>query len=304
MCCSRYKVSVIITTFRRDAKLLERAINSVLNQSYKNYELIVVNDNGLKSEYTEKVNKVIDEIVTDKEIKLIHNDINIGAPASRNRGVKESKGDFIAFLDDDDEWMPKKLELQISKFKTQKKYEKKLGLVSCWHYYIKEINEKNHIIRIKKPKIGYKDVQKVLLRKNIIGSTSFSLIKKKCIEEVGGFDEELPAKQDYDLWLKISEKYAFDFVNTPLCKYYAHNDYRITTDNSKKLKAEILFLNKHYNLINSDRKAYSIKNRLIGVYYYKKKMHNEAREHFIKSVRRNPFELKSYFYLFKLAINR
>ena len=93
---------------------------------------------------------------------------------------------------------------------------------------------------------------------------------------IGGLDEELPAKQDYDLWLKISEKYAFDFVNTPLCKYYTHNDYRITTDNSKKLKAEILFLNKHYNLINSDRKAYTIKNRLIGVYYYKKKMHNEG----------------------------
>ncbi len=100
------KVSVIIPTYNRP-HLVSRAIRSVLEQSYQDFEVIVVDD-GL-----DKRSKDVIEGIGDGRVRYIENVKSEGAPASRNRGAKESRGDYLAFLDDDDEWSPHKLELQI-----------------------------------------------------------------------------------------------------------------------------------------------------------------------------------------------
>src|SRR5690625_1966047 len=112
-----YLISCIITTFNRDEKILVRSLKSVLNQTYKNIEIILVDDNGSNSEYSQHVDNVISDLNIKDKLQLIRHKENLGEQVARNNGIKNANGDFIAFLDDDDEWLPNKLELQMQKFK-------------------------------------------------------------------------------------------------------------------------------------------------------------------------------------------
>src|SRR5699024_5208343 len=189
-------ISCIITTFNRDEKILTRSLKSVLNQTYKNIEIIVVDDNGSKSEYSRHVDNVISNLNSQNNIQLIRHKNNFGAQVARNNGIKNANGDFIAFLDDDDEWQPNKLELQIQKFRNSN--VDNLGLVYCGRYNIRNVSKYKTEKVIEDIKSPYGDVIKKLIRKNFIGSTSFPLIKKEVFDEVGYFDENLVAKQDYE----------------------------------------------------------------------------------------------------------
>ena len=115
-------VSVIITTYKR-SEFLTRAINSVLKQTYKNFEVIIVDDNNKNDEYSKFTQTLLETYINRNEIKIIQHDENKGISAARNTGIKEANGEYIAFLDDDDEFLPKKIELQINLFKESKK---------CW----------------------------------------------------------------------------------------------------------------------------------------------------------------------------
>ncbi|WP_298472006.1 glycosyltransferase [uncultured Psychrobacillus sp.] len=279
-------ISAIITTYKRDKKYLKRAILSVLNQTYTNFELIIVDDNG-QNEFQYIVEETIKEINPNVHIKVIKHEQNMGAQVARNNGIRSANGKFIAFLDDDDEWIENKLDLQLKKFNTNNK----LGLVYCW-YNICKNNEKTK--KIRKPSKNLRKGIRDLLRTNFIGSTSFPLIKKECFDKVGLFDETLKAKQDYDMWLRICKEYQIDFVEVPLCNYYIHSDERITSNVQNKLESEEIFLKKHINDINKDKKALSFKYRLIGSYYLKLKNIHAGRRCILKSILIYPFSYKTY----------
>lgn len=287
-------ISVIITTFKRDARYLKRSILSVLNQTFTDYELIIVDDNGENTKYSEIVEKTVQELGVSNYIKLIKNPKNLGPQKSRNIGIENSLGKFIAFLDDDDEWLERKLELQYEKFKNTE--DDKLGLVYCWYNILTEDNNNQIKKKVMKPSIKHSGISRELLRNNFIGSTSFPLIKKECFIKVGMFDEQLPAKQDYDMWIRICNYYSIDYVAEPLCNYYSHRNERITTNIQKKLDAEKRFLKKHYSLIKKDRKALAIKNFLIGRYYLKLNNFINSRQYFWKSIILYPFKFKTYIF--------
>ena len=112
--CGKYTqglVSVIIPTYKRADKLL-RAINSVCNQTYENLEILVVNDNENDDQYTKEL-LVLFENITDPRVRLVFQERHINGAAARNAGIKKAKGEFIAFLDDDDIWMENKVQRQI-----------------------------------------------------------------------------------------------------------------------------------------------------------------------------------------------
>lgn len=229
-------VSVIIPTYKRPYNMIERAIKSVLNQTYKDLELIIVDDSPNSFEERKVIESSI-KLIGDERIRYIKHNKNLGGCAARNTGIKASRGEFIAFLDDDDEWLPKKLEYQLKEL-----HEENLDMVYC--YWIMCTLKKNKIVeRVRQLKeIPNKTVYESLLYRNYIGSTSFVLIKKSCIDNVGIFNEKLKSCQDWDMWIRISKKFRVGYVKEPLVKYYIHELERITTNNKNQIDGHLSIL--------------------------------------------------------------
>ena len=211
-------VSVIIPTYNRSI-ILNRAISSVLSQSYNNIEIIVVDDAS-----KDDTNKMLN-LHDDPRLKYISHRINKGASAARNRGIKESKGDLVAFLDDDDEWFPKKLEKQVSLILNS---PSDVGLIYCWmDYYNAEGGINSY-----KPKLKGRVFREVLDYQRIGGCPTL-LVKKSVIENVGGFDESLKRGNDGDFIRRVCRKYKVDYVPETLVKVYVnHGEKRISDNNS------------------------------------------------------------------------
>lgn len=193
------KVSVIIPTYNRDA-MLKEAVDSVLAQDYRDFELIVVDDGSTDS--------------TPKILTTYHNDVtvirrnNLGVSSARNAGIKAASGQFIAFLDSDDLWMPQKLSKQIDFFNANP------GALIC---QTEEIWIRNSV-RVN-PKKRHKKVSGMIFNPSLelcLVSPSAVMIKRSLFETVGLFDESLPACEDYDLWLRISCRYPIHLIDTPL----------------------------------------------------------------------------------------
>jgi glycosyltransferase involved in cell wall biosynthesis len=284
-------ISVIIPTYNR-AHLLPRSIESVLNQTYKDFELIIVDD-GSNDNTDEVVNKYIKK---DNRIKYIKFEKNKGGNVARNAGINHSRGEYIAFLDSDDEWLSKKLERQISVFHKSK--IENLGLVYCGSYAIKE----KKIQKIFPYRKG--EVFEDLLKTNIIiGGGSGVIIKKTCFENCGKFDENIILRyggsQEYEMWIRIAKKYNFDFTLDHLIKYYIH---KISiTGGSKfieKKKAREYIFNKYKEYYLNNPKLYSTALRYNGTRFVRENFCQEGRRNFIKSIKINPLNWKSYLYLF------
>lgn len=196
-------VSVVIPTFARPS-LLSRAIDSVINQTYEDFEILIVDDNGVGTE-----NQLITEEYIKRnyqynnQIKYIKHDINLGGNAARNTGIKHAKGSFIGFLDDDDEWGNRFLEKMIPNFRSSN-----VGAVYCDYY----TNISGNLYYMNRNSVNYSgNVYSHLLNGWCPNSTSLFVIKRECFEAVGYFDEKLKSFQDYDMWLRISRQYLFAF---------------------------------------------------------------------------------------------
>ncbi len=186
------EVSVIITTYNR-ARFAEEAIKSVLAQSFKNYEIILVDDGS--ADETEKIL----ETYPLKYVRQKHT----GISRARNRGIAESHGKFVCFLDSDDLWLKDKLKIQ--------RYfmEKNSGCPLCYTDEIWKRNGKN-LNRKKIHEKGGGDIFRECLRLCII-SPSSAMIRREILG-VEAFDEKMPVCEDYDLWLRISSAYEIGYI--------------------------------------------------------------------------------------------
>ena len=201
-------VSVIIPSFNR-AYLLERAINSVLGQTFTDFELIVVDDGS-----TDSTRELLSQF-RDRLLPLFQE--HCGVSAARNAGVKRSSGELLAFLDSDDEWLPDKLLRQV------RMYDAKDALFIChtdeiWIRDDKKVQQKKvH------QKQGGRFFERALQRCLI--SPSSVMISRTLLDRVGWFDESLPAAEDYDLWLRVTAHYEVAFVPERLViKHGGHSD--------------------------------------------------------------------------------
>lgn len=197
------KFSVVITTYNYGL-FVRKSINSVLSQTYKNFELIIVDDGS-----EDGTKEIVSEYASDARVRYIYQK-NAGQPKAKNRGICESCGEFIAFLDADDIWMPTKLEKQLALFA-----DPEVGVVYSRRYWINpdgvEISGNERSLRRGK-------ILDYIFVDNFVCFSS-SVIRRSYLEQVGYFDESLPMGIDYDLWIRLASVCKFDFVDAPLVKY-------------------------------------------------------------------------------------
>jgi len=218
-------ISIVIPTYNRP-ELLKKAIQSVLDQTYTNFEIIIIDDSSTKD--NEKNIKSFNK----KNIIYIKNKTRKGGGYSRNIGIKKAKGEFIAFLDDDDEWMPQKLEKQLKAFNSPK-----LGIVVCY-----SLDKRYDRVRISKPPENVD--HKYLLKSFNLSSTSTYMVKKETLDKVGYFDTKLPSAQEYDLALRITKYYTVKTVPEILMIQHASKN-QISENWNKKIRG-ILAIYKKY----------------------------------------------------------
>lgn len=220
-------ISVIIPTYNRSDKI-ERAINSVLNQSYKNIEIIIIDDNAKNKEERIKTRNIVKKY---KNIKYIENTENLGGALTRNVGIDNAQGDYIAFLDDDDEFVYNKLELQMKLMLEKEKEGRNVALIYCY----KRLIDSNGNTKF----IGKMDYEGCCLfehMKNCIETTSTWLCKKEALIKVGNF-ENVKAHQDNILLMKLLG-YGYEIYRVPeiLLNFYMHNGNGITNRNNDYIK--------------------------------------------------------------------
>jgi glycosyltransferase involved in cell wall biosynthesis len=201
-------ISVIIPVYNRPI-LVKRAIDSVLNQIRPANEIIVVNDGS--------TDETSDSLLVYKNKMMIVHQKNAGVSAARNHGIKIANGEWIAFLDSDDEWLPDKL-------KNAERYIKENPHIDIFQSNEIWIRNGKRVNPKRKHKKQAGDIFKASLELCLV-SPSAVLLKRKLLNEVGFFDESLTVCEDYDLWLRISKKYPVGLCEkNDILKYGGHKD--------------------------------------------------------------------------------
>ncbi|MEI7811925.1 MAG: glycosyltransferase family 2 protein [Ignavibacteria bacterium] len=270
-------ISIIIPTYNR-AELLCRSLKSVIAQTFTDWEILVIDDLS-----TDNTKTMTERIISEYNLteKLFYRllEKKSGGAAARNVGINMSRGKFIAFLDDDDEWLPDKLQKQIDCVKnevfgicyTGREIVRNGNTVAGFgkRYTFRQPPGDNHL--------------KEIMKDNFIGVTSSVLIPKSVLLEIDGFDENLPCLQDYDLFIRILHSYKAIGIGEPLVRYYVESSTRhvsFTRENVQKASAYFSEKYKDSPYRNLLRKAVIIINirKMLKSFVYAK----EVIVHFIK----------------------
>ena len=197
-------VSVVMATYNM-SRYLPLAARSVLAQTYENIELLIVDDGS-----TDDTAKVVEPFLDDPRVKYRVQE-NKGQASAKNHGVRESSGEYIAFLDADDMWAPEKIDLQLPVFSRSET----LGVV---YSRLASIDENGTQLKVSDEELFRGRVSGPLLIRNFVGFST-SIVRKECFDRLGGFKEQIRMGIDYDLWLRFSTRYEFDYVDRPLLYY-------------------------------------------------------------------------------------
>jgi glycosyltransferase involved in cell wall biosynthesis len=201
---SKPLVSIVIATYNM-ARYLPLAIKSVLDQTYSNIEVLVVDDGS-----TDDTAGAIAPFLADHRVRYCIQE-NKGQAAAKNHGVQKSRGEYIAFLDADDTWTPNKLDVQIPIFDRS-------TFTGIVYSRVRYMDENGRHLGVADNELFRGRVSGALLIRNFIGFGT-TVIKRECFDRLGAFDETLRMGIDYDLWLRFSTNYEFDYVDQPLLNY-------------------------------------------------------------------------------------
>lgn len=277
------KVSVIIPTHNR-AKILHLAVKSVLHQTFQDFEIIIVDD--ASQDNTEEVIRGF----RDNRIKYFRREMSGGDAVARNLGIVNSEGEYIAFLDDDDEWFPKKLQRQVTLIESSQPV---VGGVYTGRVNIDGTNGKILSIRLGDKKGN--------LFNELLGgfrfSTSSVMVRKECFHQIGLFDENIPYNSDFDMWVRISKNFQFECIEEPLTKYYIHAT-KLSTNFDLVIKGQKMVVEKYKHWYKLNPKSYSRKYLEIGILSCLNGHSRMGRKAFLKSIAPSPFWMKPYLIFF------
>lgn len=243
-------VTAVITTYKRKPEILRRAVESVMNQSWRPLELYVINDCPEDIVLSKNIREMLLDVQQrNKEIMIQYVPLehNSGACVARNRGLELAKGKYISFLDDDDTWESDKIKEQIKGFTSER-----VGMVYSPFYNVDFKGKKELVVRGNKSGNLLND----LLYRNVIGGTSMPIMRTSAMRDIGGFDPEMLSSQDYDTWVRMAEKYEIWFVGQPLTVRYL-TDESITTNLKKKECGWLRFTEKYLHYYKGNKEAFS-----------------------------------------------
>lgn len=237
-------VSVVMPAWNR-VGAIRMAVESVLRQTFTDFELLVVDDGSTDG--------TMDSLtgITDPRLRCLANPHNMGPSAARNTGIRAARGDWVAFQDSDDEWLPRKLEMQMARLakagpEVVACYTG-MGIVGLAQPELAQSDRNRratlrYIPDLKEPKVEGA-LREALLARSFI-STQMLMARRSALLDIGGFDAALPALVDWDCVIRLSEHGTFAFVDAPLVlQYFSENS--ITHSNAKRMQARTLILQKH-----------------------------------------------------------
>ncbi|GAA6615691.1 glycosyltransferase [Scytonema sp. NUACC26] len=244
-------ISVVIPVFNGE-KTIKETIVSVLHQTFDNFELIIIND-GSEDSTLDVISQIDDSRV--KVFSYSHTNANI----SRNRGLYYSSGEYVSFLDADDLWLPEKLNSQLLALQQNAN----AMVAYSWTDYIDECSQ--FVVSGTHTTVNGNVYEKLLVS-NFLENGSNPLIRREALIALGGFDESLPAAQDWDMWLRLAHKY--NFVAVPSVQVlYRISANSLSSNLTRQEKACLLLLNKAYNNSPASKQSFR-KQSLANLYKY------------------------------------
>jgi glycosyltransferase involved in cell wall biosynthesis len=268
-------VTVVIPTCNR-ASLVTTAIESALQQTFRDIEVVVVDDCS-----DDETPAVVSALLQDPRVRYLRQQVRRGAPAARNEAIRRSSGEFVAFLDDDDEWRPEKLAAQVEVFR---RGGPDVGVVYSSYEVVDR--KSGHVVGRKvAEKRG--ELARDLLERNVVGSSSCVVVRRTALEAAGLWDERLPSFQDYDLWIRLSRFVRFDFVEEDLLVYSVHPK-KIWTDLGALDRGIEVLLDKH-GASRALRANLSVQSLGIGVQYFSRGESRPGRRAILRAIRLAPW---------------
>ncbi len=278
------KVSVIIPTYNR-AGLIKRSIRSVLDQTYQDFEIIIVDDGSTDD------TKTVIESISGPKIRYIRHEINRGPSAARNTGIKNANGRYIAFQDSDDEWLPDKLEKQMICFDGE---NNNISIVYCGLWRIKRDNA----ILIPSPSTPLKegDIHLSVCAGNFIAMPTI-VCKTECFSKAGLFDEKFNHLVDWDLLIRLSKYYRIKYVDEPLVLSYFTPGGVNEQGQIKEAETTKQILDKYNEEFTKNKRLFAVYQYQIGNLLCQTKKHTEGKGYLLNAVKSdviNPKYLTAY----------
>lgn len=264
------KISIITPTYN-SSRFIKRTIESVLYQTHTDWEYLIVDDNS-----TDNTTEIINEFIKqDSRIKLFKTQENSGGPATpKNVGIEKAKGEYIAFLDHDDEWLPEKLEKQLQIF--EKSNDEKLGLVSC---FINIRNNDKGTIIAKHHNLYRDNALKILLQFNFLATSSCIMTKSEVLRNVGLFDTNFRVSDDWDMWIRILKfGYKIDYAPQYLINYFMY-EANLSNNKESEIKDFRLLFNK-----NNTEPTKMGESCFLSFYYYNTKQYKLSRKYYLQNI--------------------
>lgn len=285
-------VSVIIPTYGRP-EYLKRAVQSVADQTYPAIELLVIDDQS-----PEPASKTLDDLHTDgvPNVRCVRHDENRGANAARNTGIRRSNGEFVAFLDDDDRWLPAKTEKQIRRFLEG---ANDLGVVTVGS---RIVDKDGNQLGVKRSSVEGDAVQS-LLYGGIVGSFSRVMVRTDVIARAGLLDESLPSWQDREWYLRLAKHSTFATERSILVERRIDSGGRISDDFERKRDVSYpRFLEKHRAFAAqqgpiTERKFVAGLSRALGFSGLSNGYYRDAIKYLLIAIANYPLDPKAYLYL-------
>lgn len=276
-------VTALITTFNRSA-FLKKAIESVLAQTFRDFELIILDNSS--TDDTEEVIKGFG----DMRIRHIrHEPMNISQ--ARNLGVREARGEYIAFLDDDDEWLPCKVEKQIEVFKRK---GEGMGAALVYGGFVR-IDSEGREIGAHTPTLRGMILKELLFQNDpFTGSASNPMLKKSVVESLGFYNEDVPTGEDWELYLRLAEKYPIDYTIEPVVKIRDHEGPRLGDRLKDAARLEMLIMKRYGYIFEKEKRLKSLYLQKIGGKFVRVGDLQTGRKYIAEAIKADPSNRKAY----------
>lgn len=259
-------VSVVINT-RNRCKILPRAIESVIGQTYSNIELIIVD--GHSTDETKAVVSAYQNKVANLKYLYVDNE-DMSAAQCLNMGFRDSKGEFIAILDDDDEYLPSKIEKQVELFVNS---SERVGIIYCWEEFYDD--RKKIKLHENKPNVKGNAYFRLLERSCVGGGTTM-MFRKSVIDLIGGFDESIRFGADYQFNINVAKYYEHDFVPEILVRTHINHGYERMTSMKLPTMKYIDYIEYVEKILHDHNDAFE-KKPTLRYYHYRNILHSAAK---------------------------